>query len=1159
MHIFTTSTARQFLSPLAKTLIAIFSLLAADAAQAREYASTSAMKEGKWVKITIKEEGMQILTPAVLKSMGFSDPSKVHVYGYGGHRLSETLDDSTPDDLPQQPVVRTADGSIIFYGAGLVKWENTASAFGYAHYTNFYSSTAPYFLSDRAASDLSPQAANPSIQSGAATVTEFTQLLVHEQDLAAAGPSGADMLGEDFRTTSQRTFSFPLIDPVGDNVKLCTVFASKTSINSSLTLSSSGALLKQHTLAANKSSDNYVVMNYFVQTAPMPSEPKIDLTLKFTGAGVIQTARLDYILAAYQRRLKLSDGILQFRHKASGNQMLQVEGCSQSTLIWDVTDPAAPRPVNYELRGTTACFAPQSGSVMRTYMAFNPASVKLAPASAGSVSNQDIHSMGVPHMVIISPDAFKTQAERLAQFHRDHDNMEVIVLSPEEIYNEFASGKPDVTAFRKMLKMFYDRGRANPSGNQLQNCLLFGRPSYDHRLITDVPRNAGYPRVLTWQSYVTQFYTSPLSGSSRVLGEDSPTSYCSDNYIACLEDNTSSFNIESAKMSIGVGRMPVKSLQEAKTAVDKLISYVTDPDYGAWRSHIMLIADDADGGAHLEHMQKFYSNINNANYGNGRDFITERLYLDSYPLGTGGNGKTFPQAKERMFKLLNEGVSFLGYVGHANPTSWTHESLMTYTDITTLDYKHLPVIYHASCEFVRFDSDTQSGAEIMWLNPTSGAIAFIAANRKILINHNAEMCNALGKNIYARDADGNPRTLGEIYFKTINAIGSQSNKHCFTIMGDPAMRMPSPVRQVKVETIDDTDLRLAALTGERPIVPARSKMKITGKICLPDGSVDTGFNGTVTATLFDAERVIETYGHPSSNNLTDGKVFIYNDRKNRLSVSSFAVKDGVWETTLFLPEEIDNNYSPALLALYANSSEGEEAIGSTTDFYVYGYDDSLPEDTEAPEIESIALGSRFFKPGDTVSPSTTFLATVRDESGINISSSGIGKQMTIIIDGRKIYDDLADYFMTDPTDPTGGSVEYPLTDLADGEHELTFQVFDNAGNCAKESIAFKVGASALSPDIELRTDASPASVEANIFITTSSLPGEAVVEIYDIAGRMVWRAVPEQLSQSMSVKWDLTDRSGTRVPRGIYLYRATVTDASGNVHRRTRKIAVTAE
>lgn len=1158
MHMLTNITARILSLLSTKVFLPALLLLCALGAGARDYASSSVMSEGKWVKITIKEEGMQILTPSALKSMGFSDPAKVHVYGYGGYRLSEALDGTETDDLPQQPVVRTADGSIIFYGTGMVKWDSTSSLFGYAHYTNFYSTVSTYFLSDRAASDISPEPLATSLSPSATAVNDFTQLLVHEQDLVCPGPSGADMLGEDFRTTSQRSFSFPLVDPVGDRVRFCTVFASNTTLDSRLLLSSGGTTLGNETLKRTASSDIYVTLTYFVHSSPMPSDPKADITLKFSGSGVIKEARLDYILASYQRKLRLSDGILQFRHRTSGNQTLRVEGCSQSTLIWDVTDPAAPRPVKYELQGSTACFAAPAGSALRTYIAFNPASVKLAPTSAGSVANQDIHSMETPDMVIITPDVFKTQAERLAQFHRDHDDMTVTVLSPEAIFNEFASGKPDVTAFRKMLKMFYDRGKADPSGTQLQHCLLFGRPSYDHRLITDVPRNAGYPRLLTWQDYSTTFYTAPTKGHTDLLGEGTSTSYCTDNYIGCLENDRGYFNMAHGQMSIGVGRMPVKSVQEAKTAVDKLIAYVTAPDYGAWRSHIMLIADDADNGAHLNQMQQLYDTIQMESYGNGRDFITERLYLDSYPLGTGSNSKNIPQARERMFKLLNEGVSFLGYVGHANPTSWTHEGLMTYTDINSLSYKHLPIIFHASCEFVRFDSDTQSGAETMWLNPSSGAIAFIAANRSILISYNGAMCSALGKNIYQRDADGNPRTLGEIYYKTINDVSYVSNKNCFTLMGDPAMRIPSPVRKVKIEKIDDTDLRLAASSGILPVVPARAQMKISGKICLPDGSVDTGFNGTVTATLFDAERVIETYGH-SSIDKDDGKVIIYNDRKNRLAIASFQVKEGVWESTLFLPEEIENNYSPALLAMYACTPEGTEAMGSTTDFYVYGFDDSLPEDTEGPEIESIGLGSKFFRPGDTVGSSTTFLATVRDDSGINISSAGIGKQMTVMIDGRRIHDDLSDYFMTDPEDPTAGSVEYPLTDLPDGEHELIFQVFDNAGNCAKASLAFKVGANALTPDLELRTDASPASVEANIFITSATMPGDAVVEIFDMAGRMVWSSVPEQLAQSMSVKWDLTDKGGVRVPRGIYLYRATITGSDGTVHRRTRKIAVTAE
>ncbi|MDE6243265.1 MAG: hypothetical protein K2M14_04555, partial [Muribaculaceae bacterium] len=112
---------------------------------AQNYARESVLNQGKWVKINIKEEGMQLLTPAALKGMGFSDPSKVHVYGYGGYILPETLNDANPDDLPQQPVVRLADGSIVFYGAGLVKWDNEPGTFGYHHFNNYYSTVAPYF------------------------------------------------------------------------------------------------------------------------------------------------------------------------------------------------------------------------------------------------------------------------------------------------------------------------------------------------------------------------------------------------------------------------------------------------------------------------------------------------------------------------------------------------------------------------------------------------------------------------------------------------------------------------------------------------------------------------------------------------------------------------------------------------------------------------------------------------------------------------------------------------------------------------------------------------------------------------------------------------------------------------------------------------------
>lgn len=55
-------------------------------------------------------------------------------------------------------------------------------------------------------------------------------------------------------------------------------------------------------------------------------------------------------------------------------------------------------------------------------------------------------------MIIIAAKAFQTQAERLAEEHRATDGLTVEVVDPQSIYNEFSSGAPDATAYRRFMK-----------------------------------------------------------------------------------------------------------------------------------------------------------------------------------------------------------------------------------------------------------------------------------------------------------------------------------------------------------------------------------------------------------------------------------------------------------------------------------------------------------------------------------------------------------------------------------------------------------------------------------------------------------------------------------------------------------------------------------
>lgn len=1118
------------------------------------YAPSSRMAQGKWVKIRVKEDGMQFVSDEQLKSMGFSSPEQVRVYGYGGRRLPQTLDSSYADDLPLQLSVRTGSG-LMFFGTGTVNWFLSGGLV--LHEQNPYSTGSYYFLSDaplREGESDDVEALKTAYGSDDPRVTSFTQYLLHETETTAAGNTGSDLLGEDFRTTSTRTFTFELPGAVNEDVDYRVSFGAKAGGNSTITYSVGDEQIGQSTINVNKISEDVHIQMARTSMKGFQSEPgKGALTIKYSGSGVIYKANLDFIECSYERALVKEKGqplVFHYNVGRGSHPVFNVSGIGAGTLVWDVTDPVSPRPVDYDLNGDVASFAPEAQG-LRRYAVFDISDAGMAPESAGRVVNQDIHALETPQMLIISPKEFKSQADRVAQLHAEVDGMRVQVFTPEEIYNEFSSGTPDVTAFRKLMKMWYDRTASQPEDERFAYCLLMGRATYDQRKLTENLRGSSYPRVLTWES------TLNPANSSDNLNETG--SYVSDNYIAMLDDSGSMpFDMNTSKLRVGVGRMPVKSLSEARAMVDKLTTFVNNPDYGAWRNNVLILADDGDHAVHAEQSQSMYERML-AN-GGGHNFY-ERMYIDAYEYGAGSYKKTYPQAKARMLKLIEEGIGLWTYIGHANPTSLTAEDMWTYTDMISMTNKRWPVLYTASCEFIRFDADGVSGCESMWLHPEAGIIAAIAANRKVYMGQNGSLSNAIGTNYFRRGADNMPRRLGQVYMDAVNAAMTDrddSNRHRFALMGDPAMRVPLPPYQVKVETLAGCEIDTISDSANYPVVPWLSKVRMTGSVVASDGTPATGFNGTVVPTLYDAEVVVTTNGHATNSQKSDGKQISYNDRKNRLFTGNFPVKDGKWEATLLIPEEIENNFTQARVTLYANAGEGgsmPDAIGSTDKFYVYGWDDNGTEDTTDPEIIYMYLNSSAFRSGATVGPDPVFKAKVRDDSGINISTSGVGRLLTVTVDANKVYDNVADYYVTDLTDPGMGTVTYPLTGLAEGDHTLDFLVWDNAGNSTRSSFKFKIAPRSELPDLDIFTDASPAISSVTFYINSEEAV-QGVVEVFDLSGRRVWYSEAPRGDGALSARWNLTDNGGSRVPRGIYLYRATVRDAAGNEKKATKKFAV---
>lgn len=1124
-------------------LIIAFFAPSTHARTAESYATESLLSSGKWVKVSVNESGIHAITASDAKRWGFSGINSLKVFGYGGAPISLILDDKQIDDLTQVPVLNTGK-QLIFYAQGITTWTNSNSnSIDYVQRQHPYAKEAYYFVTDRDdIEQLSVTAIDSTPATGAAAITEFTERAFHETESVSPCESGNMLLGEDFRFTNSHSFSFDLPGyKQGSTAQVLVSFAAKsTGGDSKLSFKANGTALESSSqdVIPSMSSSGYDLIK-FTETVKQISLGNENLTLDiaFASAGTVLAANLDFITINYQRKLELN-GSLDFRQMNSAGKTFEISNSNENTRVWDVSVANSPIELTGTLSGSTYSVKAVSDG---EHVAFDANASHKSPSFKENVASQNIHGEPTPDMIIITPAEFMSQAQRIADLHLQLDSMRVLVVAQQKVFNEFSSGTPDFMAYRKMAKMFYDRG-ADEKGHKLGYLLLFGRGTYDNRQLSSAVKSLGYPMLLTWQT----------DNSS-----DEIASYSTDDIVGMLEDNSSN-SIAQNKLSIAVGRMPVKSLTEAKDAVDKLYSYTTKQDFGTWKNNILMVADDMNNAIHMEQADAVIAN--HKNYG-GNSYVYNRIYLDAFTVESSGAGRAFPEARKKMFQKLNEGVLYLNYIGHSGNVEWTGDGLLNINDINNMYLKHYPLFLTASCEFTRLDKTIVTGGELLFLNPRGGAIALISTARQVLITDNGNLNKAIARYMFAKDSNNSHYRIGEILRLGKNEIGSNINKLKYFLIGDPALRLAYPTYGVNLESINGITVN----KDNMPVFKARQSMTVKGHITDIYGKKATGFNGSVIPTLYDIEESVVTHGYGD-----DGKEYTFLDRSNKLSVSKDSVMNGEFTVQVAIPSETNapsayDNYTPAMLNFYASSDNGIEANGNNEQFYIYGYEDDAVTDTIGPEIKMLVLNSESFKNGDNVNESPLVMAAISDDSGINLSNSGIGHQMTITIDGKTTYSDISSYYTPDfANSGNSGSVNYSLNNLSEGNHTLKFKVWDTFNNSSEQSIDFNV-VTGLKPEMyDVYAIGNPATTDAK-FLIKHNRPDALVtvsVYVYDLMGRLVWSAQESGRSDmftSFPITWDLTDMAGRRVPRGIYVYKAGISTDGVTETTKAKKIAVAAK
>ena len=598
---------------------------------------------------------------------------------------------------------------------------------------------------------------------------------------------------------------------------------------------------------------------------------------------------------------------------------------------------------------------------LKEFVAFSKTESNIIPANIESIANQNLTANTDAEFIIVTHPDFYNEAVRLANFRMQNDGITSKVVRLNQIYNEFSSGRQDPTAIRNYAKYLYDNGN-------IKYLLLFGRGSYDYKNV--INNNTNFVPV-----YESKNSLHPLD------------SYTSDDYYGFMEDEEGQWLEENGgnhTMDIGIGRLPVTTVEIAKGVVDKIINYSSNPStIGDWRNDVVLVADDGDFNLHQRQADELSVFIDTT----FTAFNPNKFYLDAFPQIAKASGESAPAASKALDETVENGALIVNFTGHGGENGWMQEQVLDVVQIEKWDnINRLPLFVTATCEFGRHDDPRRiSGGELVVTSAKGGGIAIVSTCRPVSSSSNFALNKAFYEVVYSKE-NGEYLRLGDIFRLTKNAstnLATDFNKvgnRNFSLLGDPTTRLSYPKKEIVITAINDD-------ISKQDTLKALSQIKLSGEIRSANNQPDTQFNGEVSFVIYDKKIAKTTLGNESAP-------FSYMTNENAIFRGSSSVTNGQFTLDFIVPKSISYDVGNGKINLYAfDYNSKDDANGSDIKLKIGSSDNSSTNnDVTGPEIK-LFIGDSLNSNLNQVSHNTFLFAKLSDESGINISSFGTGNSI----------------------------------------------------------------------------------------------------------------------------------------------------------------------
>jgi hypothetical protein len=489
------------------------------------------------------------------------------------------------------------------------------------------------------------------------------------------------------------------------------------------------------------------------------------LTLTLPGiSGVsVEGAWLDAFAIRYARSSVAAGDSLRFGGLESPphyQRAYTVTLASSGTYYaYDVTDPLNPqRLIDFEEDGNQVTVGdPASGSPRRYFLTaesgiLRPAQVRAARNPFG-LTGTGAEPAGADYLIVTHP-AFAAALEPLVNL-RQSQGLSTAVVDVGGIYDVWGDGRPTPEAIRAFIADVYAHWQPRPS-----YLLLVGDGSFDPRRYRPDSPSTFVPPYLA--------DVDPWAGETAA-----------DNRYACVDG-------DDGLPDLLLGRLPVQTVEETGSVVDKIVRYEIAPFPGGWNADVLLAADDADAAGDFA-----ISSDEHAAAHVSAPFAAARHYCAGFNRYTSDcSAQETAALYDSLLSDWNRGAFLIQFTGHASWQQWAAERFFHLEDLHTLhNARRLPVVAEMTCFTGAFQRPEPTLDEALVTLPGGGAAAVWGATGLGVSTGHGYLSEGFFRNTFDHEAD----TVGEAALAGKLALFANGQHldlmDTFVLLGDPALRL----------------------------------------------------------------------------------------------------------------------------------------------------------------------------------------------------------------------------------------------------------------------------------------------------------------------------------------------------------------------------------